>query len=97
MAMFMKYQVGSCWSAVEDNKLAGCLSYYADLKDAAKHALEVGTGVQPMEVYVDLELWGPKGRLDYLDKPFKSVSTHWSEVKPQPVIRLREALELIAR
>ena len=70
MAMFMQYQVGSCWSSVEDNKLAGCLSYYADLKDAAKHAHEVGTGVQPMEVFVDLD-HQPEGRLDYLGKPFQ--------------------------
>ena len=96
MAMFMQYQVGSCWSSVEDNKLAGCLSYYADLKDAAKHAHEVGTGVQPMEVFVDLD-HQPEGSLDYLGKPFQMRAMGWTPPHEHLLLRLPAALEQLAR
>ena len=94
MAILLQYQVGTCWSNVTPDELAGGLSYYATLQDAAKAALDYGTGIKPMEVYVDLVRF-PEYRLDYLGKPFKYVNKNWSDVMA-PVIRMQSVLEHLA-
>lgn len=95
MAVFIKYQVGTCWSSVEEHKLAGCFTYFANICDAAEYALEMGTGVQPMEVYVDLNLF-PELAFDIKGNRFKSANKNWGDHDCQPVIRHEEVLRLLA-
>lgn len=96
MAILLQYQVGSCWSLVNPDEMAGCFTYFATLQDAAKAALDYGTGIRPLEVDVDIQLWGRQALIDYMGKAYKVVQKNWSEVEHVPVIRVKSVLEQLA-
>ncbi len=90
----IKYQVGDCWSRVEENKLVGCLTYFAKLEQAAQCAIEFGTGVQPLICFVDssdhLDTYGKR----WLHASREQIARN-QLANIEPVIRHKQVLEML--